>query len=195
MWGKVGYLRDVGSGWRSSSHSSTRIRTFLPVPFVTTRQRPPTTPITMAFRGTYDYTLDSKNRLTVPAKFRAELAGGGVLAKGFDGCVALWTPDAYEASIAATAKDFHPGSVEARKLRRWFAANSQDVELDAAGRVGIPTFLLEHAGLQKDVVVTGAEDCMEIWDRDAWAAYNTELGPDIDDITALLGGGPRETGA
>ncbi len=69
------------------------------------------------------------------------------------------------------------------------------MELDAAGRVGIPTFLIDHAGLQKDVVVTGAEDCMEIWDRDAWASYNTELGPDIVDITALLGGGPRETGA
>jgi len=149
----------------------------------------------MAFRGTFDYTLDSKNRLTVPAKFRAALADGGVLAKGIDECVALWTPDAYEANIAASLEGFHPLSPEARKLKRYFAANSLDVELDAAGRIGVPAFLIDHAGLEKDVVVTGAEECLEIWNRDTWATYNDELGAEITDITALLGGGPRETGA
>lgn len=149
----------------------------------------------MAFRGTFDYTLDSKNRLTVPAKFRAALSGGGVLAKSIDQCVALWTPEAYEANIASALQGFHAVSPEARKIRRFFGANAHDVELDAAGRIGIPAALATHAGLEKEVVITGAEECLEIWNPDTWATYNDELGADITDITALLGGGPRETGA
>jgi transcriptional regulator MraZ len=132
----------------------------------------------MAFRGTFDYTLDAKNRLTVPARFRAELAGGVVLAKGLERCIALWTPGAY---------GLHPLSKEAQKLRRFFSANSLDTELDAAGRVMLPAFLLEHAGLSKDVVVTGAGDALEIWDRMTWTTYNDALASDVDEITASLG--------
>jgi MraZ protein len=141
----------------------------------------------MAFRGTFDYTLDAKNRLTVPARFRAELAGGVVLAKGLERCVAVWTPDAYDTYTAAALAGLHPLSKEAQKLRRFFSANSLDTELDAAGRVMVPAFLLEHAGLSKDVVVTGAGDALEIWDRTTWATYNDALASDVDEITASLG--------
>jgi MraZ protein len=141
----------------------------------------------MAFRGTFDYTLDAKNRLTVPARFRAELAGGVVLAKGLERCVSVWTPAAYDEYTAAALKDFHPLSKEAQKLRRFFAANSLDTELDAAGRIGLPAFLLDHAGLSKDVVVTGSGDALEIWDRMTWATYNDALASDVDEITASLG--------
>jgi MraZ protein len=141
----------------------------------------------MAFRGTFDYTLDAKNRLTVPARFRAELAGGVVLAKGLERCVALWTPGAYDEYTAASLAGLHPLSKEAQKLRRFFSANSLDTELDAAGRVMVPAFLLEHAALSKDVVVTGAGDSLEIWDRSTWATYNDALASDVDEITASLG--------
>ena len=141
----------------------------------------------MAFRGTFDYTLDAKNRLTVPARFRAELAGGVVLAKGLERCVAVWTPAAYDAYTAAALEGLHPLSKEAQKLRRFFSANSLDTELDAAGRVMLPAFLLEHAGLERDVVVTGSGEALEIWDRKSWAAYNDALAADVDDITASFG--------
>ncbi len=141
----------------------------------------------MAFRGTFDYTLDAKNRLTVPARFRSELAGGVVLAKGLERCVAIWTPKAYDDYTAASLKDFHPLSKEGQKLRRFFAANSLDTELDSAGRVMLPAFLLEHAALTKDVVVTGAGDALEVWDRQTWSDYNAALASDVDQITASLG--------
>jgi MraZ protein len=141
----------------------------------------------MAFRGTFDYTLDAKNRLTVPARFRAELAGGVVLAKGLERCVAVWTPAAYDEYTAAALQGLHPLSKEAQKLRRFFSANSLDTELDAAGRIMVPGFLLEHAGLSKDVVVTGSGDALEIWDRSTWATYNDALASDVDEITASLG--------
>jgi MraZ protein len=141
----------------------------------------------MNFRGTFDYSLDAKNRLTVPARFRAALAEGVVLAKGLERCVALWTPKAYDEYAQASLAGFHPLSPQAQKLKRFFAANSLDTDLDAAGRVMIPSFLLEHAGLAKEVVVTGAGDALEIWDRATWADYNDALASDVSDITASLG--------
>jgi MraZ protein len=141
----------------------------------------------MAFRGTFDYSLDAKNRLTVPAKFRSALADGAVLAKGIERCVAIWTPDAFEAYTRQALADFHPLSPDAEKLNRYFSANSLDGELDSAGRVMIPPFLLEHAGLTKEVVVTGVNNRLEVWDRGAWADYNAALAGDVAQITAQLG--------
>jgi MraZ protein len=141
----------------------------------------------MAFRGTFDYSLDVKNRLTVPAKFRASLSEGVVLAKGIERCVQVWTPSAFEAYTSAALQGVHPLSEDARKLQRFFSANSFDTELDSAGRVMVPTFLLEHGGLAKEVVVTGAGECLELWDRAAWAAYNDALSSDVSEITAALG--------
>ena len=141
----------------------------------------------MAFRGTFDYSLDAKNRLTVPARFRAALSEGVVLAKGMEGCVALWTPSGYDAYTQASLQSFHPLSPEARELKRFFSANSLETDLDAAGRVMIPAFLLEHAGLSKEVVVTGSGDGLEIWNRATWTEYNAALASRITDITAHLG--------
>jgi MraZ protein len=141
----------------------------------------------MAFRGTFDYSLDAKNRLTVPAKFRAALSDGVVLAKAVDPCVALWTAGAYDEFVDATLSNFAPGSQDAQKYKRFFSANALDAELDAAGRVMIPAFLIEHAGLTKEVVVTGAGDSLEIWNKATWADYNAALAGDISEITSRLG--------
>jgi MraZ protein len=141
----------------------------------------------MVFRGTFEYSLDAKNRLTVPARFRAALADGVVLAKGLERCVALWTPKGFDDYTQASLAGFHPLSKEAQQLKRFFAANSLDTELDSAGRVSMPGFLIDHAGLSKEVVVTGAGDALEIWDRSTWSDYNAALASAVDDITASLG--------
>jgi MraZ protein len=141
----------------------------------------------MVFRGTFDYSLDAKNRLTVPARYRAALSDGVVLAMGLERCVALWTPAGYDEYTQASLAGFHPLSPEAQKLKRFFAANSLETELDAAGRVMLPTFLIEHAGLEKEVVVTGSGDALEIWSRATWAQYNAALASAVTDITAHLG--------
>jgi MraZ protein len=136
----------------------------------------------MAFSGTFDYTLDAKNRLTVPAKYRPAFANGVVLAKGTERCVAMWTPDEFSSYVSAALDGLHPLSQRADKVNRFFRANSLEMPLDSAGRVMVPGFLLEHAGLEKDVVVTGVGNRLEIWDRAAWADYNAAL--DITEITA-----------
>jgi MraZ protein len=139
----------------------------------------------MTFRGTFDYTLDAKNRLTVPAKFRPALSDGGVLAKGTERCLSLWTPEAFETYVESFLADMHPLDPRADKLTRYFQASSFDAPLDGAGRVMVPKELLEHAGLTKDVVVAGVGNRLEIWDRAAWAAYDEQL--DITELIAPFG--------
>jgi MraZ protein len=133
------------------------------------------------FRGTFDYTLDAKNRLTVPAKWRPSLSDGAVLAQGTAQCVSVWTPDRFDAYTELAVADLHEIDPERDKLERFFQANSHDADLDAAGRIMIPAFLMKYAGLTKDVVVTGVRTRMEIWDRETWNAYNASL--DIAELT------------
>ena len=141
----------------------------------------------MAFRGTFDYSLDQKNRLTVPAKFRAALAEGVLLAKGTQGCVEVWRPADFDERLEGALRNLNPLSKEATKLREFFNANSHDVELDSAGRVAMPASLQAHAKLDKEVVVTGVGDHLQVWDRTAWADYNGRLAGEIDDIIESLG--------
>jgi MraZ protein len=99
----------------------------------------------------------------------------------------VWTPGDFEAYTGSALQGVHPLSADARKLTRFFSANSLDTDLDAAGRVMVPPFLLEHAGLRKEVVVTGAGECLEVWDRGAWTQYNAALSDELPDITAAFG--------
>jgi MraZ protein len=140
----------------------------------------------LAFRGTFDYTLDAKNRLTVPARFRAPLSEGVVLAAGVERCVALWTPTAYDAHTTGALSGSNPLHSRARDTSRYFSANSHETELDAAGRVMVPNFLIDHGELQREVVVIGAGDCLEVWDRANWAEYNEQLTGRINEITESL---------
>ncbi len=142
----------------------------------------------MAFRGAFDYTLDAKNRLTVPAKFRNALSQGLVLAKGVEPCVAIWRPEDYDAFLAGALGGVNPLSPQRRQVERYFSANSFPERLDSAGRVGpVPSKLMDHAKLSKDVVVVGAGSCVEVWDRERWHAYDAELTAEIPDLTASLG--------
>lgn len=140
----------------------------------------------MAFRGTFDYSLDAKNRLTVPAKFRASLSDGVVLAKGVERCVEMWVPKDFEDYVARALEGWPPLSQQREKLELFFSANALDTELDSAGRIMVPQFLLTHAGLSKEAVVTGAGTRLQVWDRAAWSSYNDSLTADVADIRAQL---------
>ena len=141
----------------------------------------------MAFRGHFDYSLDAKNRLNVPAKFRAAFSSGVVLAKGLEPCVAVWAPDTFETWTQSFLSNLNPVSPERRKLTRYFAGSSFDVELDSAGRVTLNTALLEHAGIQKEIVVVGNLDHLEIWDRDRWNDDQQALNAEVSGIAESLG--------
>jgi len=138
------------------------------------------------FRGTFDHTLDAKNRLTMPARYRSALADGVVLAMPLDQqpCVGVWRPQQYEDFSRRALAGVPPLSGKLAELERFFFGSSQDAELDAAGRVIVPAFLGEHARLAKDVVIVGAGDRLELWSRDLWDEHQSTLLSGVASITA-----------
>lgn len=150
----------------------------------------------MTFRGTFEHALDAKHRLTIPAKFRAALAGGVVLAAsqevqvGAPRALSIWTPDDYDAYTRATLAGRNPMSPEVRDMKRFFYNSSFDTELDSANRVMIPPHLVSYAGLQKEVVVTGSGECLEVWDRATYARTFEDVLTRIPEIAAKLGNTP-----
>jgi MraZ protein len=142
----------------------------------------------LAFRGIYEHSLDSKDRLTVPARFRAALAEGVVLSKGFDPCVWVQTTRAFEDLSDRFLSPHSPFGRDARRLRRRFHGGSFDEKLDSAGRVRIPKPLIEHAGLSGPCVVIGAGEYLEVWDATAWARQEQELDDEAPEIAEGLAG-------
>ena len=147
----------------------------------------------IAFRGTFEHTLDAKHRLTIPSKFRAALDGGVVLAASMETTetaprsMSIWTPEAYDQYTTAALAGLNPLSPKARDLKRFFFNYSHDTELDSAHRVMVPPMLMDYAGLQKDVVVTGSGECLEVFDRAAYGAYSDDVLTRVPDIAASLG--------
>ena len=141
----------------------------------------------MAFHGTFDHTLDSKNRLTVPSKLRTAFAEGAFLVRSTEKCISLYPSATYSSLTEAALSGLNPLHPQARELRRYFHSNASQVELDSAGRVMLSARQLEHAGIDRDVVVIGAGDCLELWDPSTWAAYDQDLTARAPDITASLG--------
>jgi len=119
------------------------------------------------FVGRYEHSLDTKGRVILPAKFRADFERGGYLTEHREGCLALWTPGEFERQLRATHERASSGRDERNRARLW-AANSHEVEVDRQGRMAIPGRLREFAALQGDVFVNGAIDRIELWNPARW---------------------------
>jgi MraZ protein len=137
------------------------------------------------FLGEYQHTLDAKGRVSLPSKFRAQMTGKLVVAKGFDRCLYVYPADAYETFVRELLgrEDFDP---RIRQLRRFFMAGAVEAELDSAGRISLPPVMREHAGLSKDVAITGNGNRIEIWDAEAWSAYEGEIQTQAEDLAREL---------
>jgi MraZ protein len=141
----------------------------------------------VAFRGQYEYSLDAKNRLNLPPRWRAQFSDGVVLTKGVDPCIEIYSPDRFDQVLAAALAGKNPLGAEHRRVTRFYAQNAFDTELDASGRVTVHAKLLEHAGIAKAVVIGGAIDHAEIWDPERWAQEHGDLGQKIEELTEGLG--------
>lgn len=138
------------------------------------------------FIGEFHHTLDDKGRLAIPVKFRADLAQGAVVTRGLDRSLFLYTKQAWEA-LAAKIAALPLGQADTRAFARLMLAGAMDVEVDKSGRVTVPEYLREYAGLTKDVVVTGLYDRLEIWDEAAWKDYSAKTESAGNDIAERLG--------
>ncbi len=131
-------------------------------------------------RGEYAHTVDSKNRLVFPAKLREELGEGFVIFKGLDECLWVYSAedwDEFEKKISSR------GAAKGRKLQRFYSANYV-CEPDSQGRILIPQNLIDHAHISKDVIVSGIQNRVEIWDAEAWKRYNAATT--TDEIADLM---------
>jgi transcriptional regulator MraZ len=126
----------------------------------------------MFFTGTHTPKLDDKGRLFLPAKFRDRLAEGLVVTQGQENCLVVWPTDVFmEEARRAQAT---PMTVRgARDYARILFAGADEGSLDKQGRIGIQASLREYAGLDRDVVVIGVMDRIEIWDPSRWQEYST----------------------
>ncbi len=134
----------------------------------------------MAFRGEHEHSLDSKDRLTIPAKLRAELADGVVLWASFDPCVEVWPAAAFKDFTERSLEGLNPMGRKFRTLSRRFNAASVEDTLDSAGRVRMTRKLLDHGDLSGQCVVVGAGNHLEVWSRERWETAE-------DDYTAQAG--------
>lgn len=122
------------------------------------------------FLGTYTPKLDDKGRLTLPAKFRDELAGGLMVTKGQDHSLAVYPRDAF-AELARKAAAVSRTDPAARAFVRSLAAGTDEQRPDAQGRITLSADHRRYAGLTKECVVIGSVDFLEIWDAEAWNTY------------------------
>jgi MraZ protein len=141
----------------------------------------------LAFNGNFEHTLDAKHRLTVPSRFRASLADGVFLVQGSDPCLSLYPAKTYEALTEQALARVAPMSAQARELNRLFGAWANYAELDSAGRVMLTPRQLERANIDREVVIIGARDCLELWGRSSWEAYDSDLASRAAEITESLG--------
>jgi MraZ protein len=136
--------------------------------------------------GAHEHTLDDKNRLTLPAKFRHAFAEGVVLSRGMDGCLYAYPRGDWQEQVQRRLAALDPLSKEARTMARYFFAGAADGELDKQGRVMIPAALADHAKLAREIVVAGLHDHLEIWDRAAWRAQMEEVEGSAEDVAERL---------
>ena len=120
------------------------------------------------FVGTYEHSLDVKGRVILPAKFRAAFEYGGYLSRHREGCLALWTPAEFDQQQAEMRGRASEGNAAERNQERLWAAGSYEVEIDRQGRMAIPARLRGFANLVEDVLITGANNRVELWDPAIW---------------------------
>jgi transcriptional regulator MraZ len=137
------------------------------------------------FWGEYSHSLDDKGRVILPVKFREPLQRGAYVTAHFDRCLAIWTPEEFESVKAQITENAKRGPEE-RKTARTFFARTVDVVPDRQGRIPIPPALRQFAELQREVVVTGQNNRIEIWNPERWRAVHEEGERSLSDGGAHL---------
>ena len=122
------------------------------------------------FMGEYNHTIDAKGRLIVPSKFREQLGNEFVITKGLDECLFVYPMDQWEA-FQEKLQALPLNQPSARAFVRFFFSGATEAELDKQGRVMLPANLREYGSLEKEIVITGAGNRLEIWDKEKWETY------------------------
>lgn len=141
--------------------------------------------IPMMFTGTYQNSIDSKNRMIIPSRYRDMLGGHCMLTRGFDKCLYIYAMDDYEVLVDKIRK-LPQSDRDVRKFIREFFSNTEECHLDSQGRILIPQHLREYAGINKGLVTKGAMDKIEIWSTEVLADPEGENMMDNEEFVKKL---------
>ena len=142
-----------------------------------------------SFLGEYRHCLDAKNRLIIPAKFRDSLSETFYVTKGLDGCLAVYTQESWDDQIAQLSK-LPRTNLKARRYIRSITSQAIEGSLDSQGRLQLPQYLIDGAGIEKACVIVGVSDYFEIWSEENWDKQNAEASAsfeeDAEELTQFL---------
>jgi len=138
------------------------------------------------FFGNYSHSLDEKGRLVIPKKMREELGNKIFIMKGFDGALAIYQESAYSRVMEELEK-YSFNKKENRDYLRLKLASIVDLDVDKMGRVQLPVAILGKYHINKDVIVLGAGDHIEVWDKDRYEEYMKSIEDEYEDIAERIG--------
>lgn len=136
--------------------------------------------------GEYLHTLDSKKRLSLPAKFRKEFGRKVVITRGLDACLFMF-PTSEWSGIAKKLRELPIGKADTRGFSRFLLSGAAECEVDGAGRVLLPEYLKEFAKLGSRVVLAGVSDRVEVWNERMWEAYKRRIESQAEHMAQKLG--------
>jgi len=137
------------------------------------------------FMGEYRHSLDDKGRLTIPSKFRDGLGTSFVVTRGLDHCLFAF-PRSEWSHLEQKLKSLPFTRADARAFTRFLFSGAIEVELDKQGRINLPAHLREFAQLEKDCVVIGVSNRVEIWSKDNWESYYANSEQSFNEIAEKL---------
>lgn len=136
------------------------------------------------FMGEYNYTIDDKGRLTIPAKLREQLGHDFIITRGLDKCLFVYPKEEWN-NVINKYKEL-PNTKDARNFMRFFLSGATQNEFDKQGRINIANSLIKYANLNKDCVIIGVNDRLEIWDKELWDKFITDNEENLSDIAEKL---------
>ena len=137
------------------------------------------------FIGEYHHNLDSKGRIIVPSKFREELHTTFILTRGLDGCLTIYSLKQWEKLFEEVNK-LPTTKKAARQYVRMLTSTATECTLDSQGRIQVPQFLSKPVNITKECVVIGANDHIEIWDKNAWESYYVDASNSFEEVAENL---------
>ena len=139
------------------------------------------------FIGEYQHLIDDKGRIAVPSKFRSLLKGGVIMTKGLDRFLFVFDKKSWQ-PIAEKIKALPFSQANARAFSRLMLGSAMEADLDVQGRILLPDYLQDYAGLKKQAIITGVYNRLEIWDESQWQKYKARTEASSEDIAENLDG-------
>lgn len=137
------------------------------------------------FIGEFQHNIDEKGRMALPVKFRSQLGKGAIITRGLDHCLFVFTQVEWQ-ELAKKLVALPLAQANSRAFARLMLAGAMEVELDSQGRVLLPDYLRQYAGLDKKAIIAGVYNRMEIWDETTWQQYKAKTESNSNEIAEKL---------